>query len=324
MIVDAHHHLWSLSAGYTWLDDPSLAPIRRDFGVAELRAELRAAGVSRTVLVEAGRCDAAEVGEFLTVAEATEEIAGVVGWADLCDPGLARTLARHRAGPGGRWLVGVRAQVQGSADPDYLNRVDVQRGLSIVADAGLAYDLVIRPEQLPGAAVAARAVPQLTFVLDHLGKPPIRDGPAGLLAWRADLAALAAEPNTVAKLSGLVTEADWAQWTADDLRPVVDCALELFGPRRLMYGSDWPVCLLAASYGRAREALGEVLTGLTGLTGDERDAIDGGGDPCLRPRSGDLGARFDAAPLMSHSVHCPVTYGSTPRPWVGGRHDTCG
>jgi L-fuconolactonase len=268
MLIDAHHHLWRLANGYAWLDEPALAPIRRDFGVPELRAELAAAGVGRTVLVEAGRCDRAEVAELLGIAAQTPEIAGVVGWVELTDPGLAERLAAYRAGPGGTKLVGVRAQVQGEPDPDYPRRPDVQRGLSIVADAGLAYDLVVRVDQLDAAGAAAHAVPSLRFVLDHLGKPHIRGG--GLARWRAAVAPLAAAPNCVAKLSGLVTEADWAQWRVADLEPYVYAALELFGPDRLMFGSDWPVCTLAASYGEVLAALRETLAGVTGPAERER------------------------------------------------------
>jgi L-fuconolactonase len=331
--VDAHHHLWQRARGYAWLDDPELAAIRRDFDVDDLRSALRDTGVRRTVLVEGGRCDAAEVGEFLGIAdalfsaeasqsrlaadalfsaeasqnrlaadalfsaeasqsrlaadalfsaeasqnrlpaEATVAIAGVVGWADLTDPALADTLAAHRAAPGGRRLVGIRAQVQGEADPGYLKRPDVLQGLSTVAAAGLAYDLLVRVDQLPAAAQAAQAVPQLTFVLDHLGKPRIRDGAAGLAEWRAAITPLAAEPNVVAKLSGMVTEADWREWTVDDLRPFVQTALELFGPQRLMFGSDWPVCLLAASYAKVRQALDGALG--DALSPAERAAIYG-------------------------------------------------
>lgn len=275
MIVDAHHHLWRLAGGgYSWLDDPAMAPIRRDFGVDDLRAAVRDTGVERTVLVEAARCDAAEAGELLAAADACARISGVVGWADLADPGLAGTLDRYREGPGGRWLVGVRDQVQGRADADYLTRTDVQHGLSTVADAGLAFDLVVRVDQLPAAAAAALAVPQLRFVLDHLGKPRIRDGAAGLAQWRAAVTPLAAAPNVSAKLSGLVTEADWAHWTVADLHPFVLTALELFGPDRLMFGSDWPVCLLAAAYDRVLAALGEVVD--DHLSADERAAVYGG------------------------------------------------
>jgi L-fuconolactonase len=252
VIVDAHHHLWDLSAGYRWLDDPSLKPIRRSFGPADLRAELLAAGVSHTVLVEAGRCEPSEVDEFLAIATETPEIAGVVGWCDLADPRL----------PGSPLLVGARAQVQGEPDPGYLARQDVRDGLRRIADAGLAYDLVIRSDQLVSAADAAEAIPHLTFVLDHLGKPSIRDGVRALPAWRESLAALAAHPNVYAKLSGLVTEADWRTWRPADLQPFVDTAVELFGPRRLMFGSDWPVCLLAASYSDVLAALRDCVDSL--------------------------------------------------------------
>jgi L-fuconolactonase len=257
MRVDAHHHLWRMEHEYAWLAPPELAPLRRDFEVADLRAALASAGVDRTVLVEAGRESAAEVGEFLAVAEATPEILGVVGWADLTAPDLAEVLGAHRSTVGGRWLVGIRSQVQHDPDPDYLRRADVQAGLATVAAAGLAFDLVIRPDQLPGAAAAAAAVPQCGFVLDHLGNPAIAAG--DLDQWRALLAPLAQAPNVTAKISGLVTEANWSTWTVDDLRPYVATAVELFGPDRLMFGSDWPVCLLAASYRRVVDATAEAL-----------------------------------------------------------------
>jgi L-fuconolactonase len=266
--IDAHHHLWRLDRGYRWLDAPALAPIRRDFEVADLRAALSPAGVERTVLVEGGREAAAEVTEFLAIADATPEIAGVVGWADLTAPDLTEVLAGQLAGPGGRWLVGVRSQVQGEPDRDYLRRADVQAGLATVADAGLAFDLVVRVEQLPAAAAAAAAVPECRFVLDHLGKPAIATG--GYEQWRSLVAPLARCPNAVAKLSGLVTEADWTAWTPADLRPYVAAALDLFGPERLMFGSDWPVCLLAASYGQVVDALAGALGPLSPA---EQDAI---------------------------------------------------
>jgi L-fuconolactonase len=257
MLIDAHHHLWRRDRGYPWLDGPGLDALRRDFRVADLRSVIGPAGVARTVLVEAGREDAAEVTEFLAVAGAVEEIAGVVGWVDLTDPDLAGTLARHRAGPGGRLLVGARSQVQGEPDPDHLRRADVLAGLTTVAAAGLAFDLVVRVDQLPAAAHAAAAVPQCRFVLDHLGKPAIATG--GYARWREAIAPLARRPNVTAKLSGLVTEADHARWTVADLRPYVATAYELFGPDRLMFGSDWPVCLLAAPYPRVVEALAQAL-----------------------------------------------------------------
>jgi L-fuconolactonase len=225
------------------------------------------------VLVEAARGDASELADFLALADETPEIAGVVGGVTLTDPGLAGTLDAARAGPGGQWLVGCRYQVQSEPDPDYLARPAVHRGLSIVAAAGLVFDLVVRVDQLFAAARAARAVPELTFVLDHLGKPRIRDGAAGLSRWRSALAPLAAEPNVVAKLSGLVTEADPAGRTAAQLRPYVDTALRLFGPVRLMFGSDWPVCLLAAGYADVLAALDGLLPAADRDTVQARTAI---------------------------------------------------
>ncbi|WP_034590478.1 amidohydrolase family protein [Hamadaea tsunoensis] len=244
-MIDAHHHLWTSS--YAWLQDPGLAAIRRDYTTADLLSTLDGAGVERTVLVEAARCDDGETTEFLALAARTPRIAGVVGWADPADPGLAGKLAAHRAGPGGDKLVGIRAQAQGFGD-GYLTDPAVVRGIATVADAGLAFDLVIRAAQLPSAAALARALPGARLVLDHLGKPPIAAG--GFDAWRRDLDALAAYPGVTAKFSGLVTEADPAGWALDDLRPYASAALELFGPDRLIWGSDWPVVDLAGGYRR--------------------------------------------------------------------------
>ncbi|GAA4326788.1 amidohydrolase family protein [Streptomyces venetus] len=246
-VVDAHHHVWDLSVrDQDWISGPELDPLRRDFTVKDLEPEASAAGVGRTVLVQTVTVPE-ETPEFLALAEAHELIAGVVGWTDLTRPDVADALARLRELPGGRYLKGIRHQVQGEPDPEWLLRPDVLRGLAAVADAGLVYDLVVLPHQLPACARAAAALPGLTFVLDHLGKPPVAAGT--LEPWASDLRALATLPNTVAKLSGLVTEADPASWTPADLRPYAEVALEAFGPDRLMYGSDWPVCTLGVAYG---------------------------------------------------------------------------
>ena len=258
MIIDAHQHLWT--ADYGWLADPKLSRIRRDYTVLDLRANLRLAGVDRTVLVEAGSMEDAETTRFLAIAADTDEIVGVVGWASLTAVGLADTIAQHRAGLGGAFLVGIRDQVQGESD-GHLDRPDVRAGLATVADAGLVNELVVRVGQLPSVARAARALPGSRFVLDHLGKPRVAAGAEGLAEWRAAVAAVAACPNVVAKLSGLVAEADWDRWTVDDLRPFVDGAIEAFGPARLMFGSDWPVCELAASYVDVKDALVAILGG---------------------------------------------------------------
>lgn len=246
MRIDAHHHVWDLTRRQqSWLDSTELAAIRRSFGVADLAPAARAAGIERTVLVQV-LPDPAETREFLALAAAEELIAGVVGWADLTAPGIADTLAELGQGTGGELLVGVRHLVQGEADPAWLARPDVRRGLRAVADAGLCYDLLTLPHQLPAAIETVRALPEVSFVLDHLSKPPIARGE--LEPWAGRLRELAREPNVSCKLSGLVTEADRDRWTVADLRPYAAAALEAFGPERLMFGSDWPVCLPAASY----------------------------------------------------------------------------
>ncbi|WBB76048.1 amidohydrolase family protein [Micromonospora sp. WMMD1128] len=258
MIIDAHHHLWRPEHGYDWLDGPGLDAIRRPFTPADLTAELSASGVDGTVLVEGGRCHRDEVPEFLGYAADTPPILGVVAWLDVAADDVAATVARYRGLRGGEFLVGARSQVQGKADPDYLDRPEVLRGLAEVAAADLAFDLVIRADQLPAAARAARAVPGLRLVLDHLGKPRIDQGAAGLRSWRDPLAALAANANVTAKLSGLVTEAT-PGWAPADLAPFVDVAVDEFGPDRLMFGSDWPVCLLRSDYPGVRRALESAL-----------------------------------------------------------------
>ncbi|NGO42947.1 amidohydrolase family protein [Streptomyces ureilyticus] len=260
-IVDAHHHVWDLSVrDQDWITGPELRPLRRNFTLTDLEPETRAAGVGRTVLVQTITVPE-ETPEFLALAEESELIGGVVGWTDLTRPDVADKLARLAELPGGAYLRGIRHQVQGEPDPEWLLRPDVRRGLTAVAAAGLVYDLVVLPHQLPACVKAAESHPELTFVLDHLGKPPIAS--RELEPWASQVRALAALPNTVCKLSGLVTEADPKSWTVRDLAPYADTVLEAFGPSRLMFGSDWPVCTLAASYAQALDAAEELTAGLS-------------------------------------------------------------
>ncbi|MCX4553579.1 amidohydrolase family protein [Streptomyces sp. NBC_01387] len=266
-IIDAHHHVWDLSVrDQDWITGPELAPLRRNFELDELAPQARAAGVDATVLVQTVTV-AEETPEFLALAHGSDLVAGVVGWTDLTAPGVADTLAALRELPGGEHLVGIRHQVQGEPDTGWLLRPDVRRGLAAVAAAGLAYDLVVLPHQLPVAAAVAEQLPELTFVLDHLGKPPIADGT--LQPWAADVRALAARPNTVCKLSGMVGEAG-AGWTTEGLRPYADTVLDAFGPGRLMFGSDWPVCVLGASYGEVVDTAKRLTEG---LSADERRQV---------------------------------------------------
>ncbi|NED82584.1 amidohydrolase family protein [Streptomyces sp. SID11233] len=267
-IVDAHHHIWDLSVrDQEWITGEELAPLRRDFSLTDLEPEARANGVTATVLVQTVTVPE-ETPEFLALADGSDLVAGVVGWSDLTAPDITDTLAALRALPGGDRLVSLRHQVQSEPDPEWLLRADVLRGLAAVADAGLVYDLVVQPHQLPAAVRAAELLPGLTFVLDHAGKPPIATG--GPLPWADDLRALAALPNTACKLSGLVTEADPHNWTVKDLRPYADTVIDAFGPARLMFGSDWPVCRLAATYTEVVEAAHALVSG---LAPDERAAV---------------------------------------------------
>ncbi|MGW0904659.1 amidohydrolase family protein [Streptomyces sp. NPDC002853] len=270
-IVDSHHHVWDLSVrDQEWITGDALAPIRRNFSLTDLLPEARAAGVTATVLVQTVTV-AEETPEFLALAADSDLVAGVVGWTDLTRPDVGDTLSRLRELPGGQHLVGIRHQVQGEPDPRWLLRPDVRRGLAAVGAAGLSHDLVVLPHQLPACVEAAREHPGLTFVLDHLGKPPVASG--ALEPWAAAVRSLAELPNTVCKLSGLVTEADPRTWTVDDLRPYADTVLDAFGPDRLMFGSDWPVCTLAATYPEVVDAARQLTET---LTAGERAALFAG------------------------------------------------
>jgi L-fuconolactonase len=258
-IVDAHHHFWDPSrARYGWMT-AELEPIRRRFGPEDLEPLLAASGVRRTILVQT-RSSVDETREFLELAARHRFIGGVVGWVDLTAPDVQDRVAELRAAPGGGKLVGIRHQVHDEPDARWLLRDDVKRGIRAVGDAGLAYDFLVRTRELGAAAAVARAFPDMRFVVDHLAKPPIREG--AIEAWSDAMAPLAELPNVYAKVSGLVTEADWTAWRVDQLAPYVERALEWFGPSRLLFGSDWPICLLAAPYAgvvaACRDALGEI------------------------------------------------------------------
>ena len=269
MIVDAHHHFWDPTrVDYPWLTD-ELAAIRRPFGPADLAPLLAATGVDATVLVQT-RSSLAETEEFMATAAITPFIRGVVGWVDLADPAVDDTIARLRSGPGGDRLVGIRHQVHDEDEPDWLGRTEVRRGIAAVGRAGLAYDLLVRARELPAARALVGAMPDVRFVVDHLAKPAIRAGSDP--AWSAAVDAFRSLPNAWWKLSGLVTEADWTAWRPADLQPFVDRVLDVAGPDRLLFGSDWPVCLLAAGYA---EVLATARSLIAALTPTEQAAILG-------------------------------------------------
>jgi L-fuconolactonase len=271
-VVDAHHHVWDLAVR----DQPwtaGLAPLRRSFGLDELRPALDRGQVGSTVVVQTVT-EAAETPELLALAAAEPRVAGVVGWTALDSPAVADRLAELRALPGGRHLVGVRHQVQAEPDPQWLGRPQVRRGLAAIAAAGLAYDLIVTAAQLPEAVAAARALPDLRFVLDHAGNPPAASAAsAASAAWRRDLADLSAAPNVTVKLSGLVTRAYPERVPPAMLAHWAQIVIDSFGPGRVMFGSDWPVCTLAASYD---EVLAAARSAVATLSAAERDTVLGG------------------------------------------------
>jgi L-fuconolactonase len=270
LVVDAHHHFWDPArATYPWMTD-ALASIRRRFGPEDLRPLLAANGVDRTVLVQT-LSSLGETREFLATAAANEFIAGVVGWVDLTEPDLAEQLTALRAGPGGAKLVGIRHQVHDEADPEWLGGPDVRRGIAAVGKAGLAYDILVRTRELPSALALVRDFPSMRFVIDHIAKPPIASG--AIDEWAARLRPLAECPNVFCKLSGMVTEAAWKQWRAEDFRCYLDIVLEAFGMDRVMIGSDWPVCTLSGEYAAV---MGIVTEYAEQFSAEGRDAILGG------------------------------------------------
>jgi L-fuconolactonase len=253
VIVDAHHHFWDPTRRhYPWMGD-DLAPIRRPFGPDDLRPLLADNGVDHTVLVQSiSSLD--ETRELLQVAAANDFIDGVVGWVDLTSPTVAETIASLI----GDLLVGVRHQVHDETDPRWLLRDDVQRGIAAVGQAGLVYDLLVRKRELPAALETVRRNREMSFVIDHAAKPRIAGG-AWDEEWEQALAPFSDEPNVACKLSGLVTEADWRSWEPEQLEPYVRRVVGWFGRRRCMFGSDWPVCVLAASYAQVLDVMQQIV-----------------------------------------------------------------
>ena len=253
MRIDAHQHFWQYRPEeYGWIGD-RMQTLRRDFGPADLQPLLEEAGFDACIAVQA-RQSFDETRDLLALAEAHPFVAGVVGWVDLASEAVADQLAEVAGHPK---LVGVRHVVQDEPDDRFLLGEAFGRGVSLLADHHLTYDILIYPKHLPVAVEFVGRFPRQRFVLDHLAKPEIRHG--RLREWARDLGRLAAHPHVCAKISGLVTEADWAAWRPEDLWPYMEVAWECFGPDRLMIGSDWPVCTVVADYARTMRAAKEFL-----------------------------------------------------------------
>jgi L-fuconolactonase len=267
MRIDAHQHFWHYDpARYPWIGE-RMQVLKRDYLPCDLEPLLRASGVSGTIAVQAEQAEA-ETEWLLELADRHAFVRGVVGWVDLCAKDAGEALARLARRPK---LVGVRHIVHDEPDDDFLLRPDFRSGVARLREHALVYDLLLFPKHLPRALRLATEFPEQAFVLDHIAKPFIRDGTVE--PWREDLRRLAALPNVSCKLSGLVTEARWDAWRPEDIRPYLDLVLEAFGAERLMIGSDWPVCTLAADYART---LGVVVEWSAALPAAAREGVLGG------------------------------------------------
>jgi len=253
MIIDSHQHFWQVGRfDYPWMSS-DVTVLYRDYLPEQLEPVLKDNGVTSTVLVQASN-SVSESRWLLELADAHSFIAGVVGWVDLASPEVDRLLDELAAHPK---FKGVRHLVESEPDDDWLVQPEVLNGLRRLSAFGLTYDLLVHTRHLKHVAKVADTCPGLSLVIDHMAKPPIANGEFD--SWFRELKPVSANPNIYCKLSGLVTEAKWDSWQPGDLRPYVDAALELFGPGRLMFGSDHPVCLLAASYARVLDSFQELL-----------------------------------------------------------------
>lgn len=241
-MLDSHQHFWKIERGdYGWLS-PEVGIIYRDFMPDDLRREMKRAGITRTILVQAAETEA-ETDFLLDLAARTDFVAGVVGWLDLDSDGFESRLAHYRRNP---LFVGIRPVLQGLEDDAFIVRPRVLKSLKAIEAAGMPFDILTFTRHLPHVAHALRETPGLRAVVDHISKPEIAS--AVLEPWKSHISEIAAFPNVCCKISGMVTEAA-ADWSLEDFQPYVDHIVSVFGAERLMFGSDWPVCTLAASYG---------------------------------------------------------------------------
>ncbi|OMF02154.1 amidohydrolase [Paenibacillus amylolyticus] len=267
MKLDAHQHFWEYNvAEYGWIGE-EMKIIRQSFLPKDLEPLLVQSGLDGCIAVQA-RQSLTETEWLLQLADRHECIKGVVGWVDLCSDEVRNQLELFASNP---YLKGVRHVIQDEPDLDYVLREDFQRGISLLKEYDLAYDLLVTKEQLPYAVELVKTFPEQRFVLDHLAKPDIKSGI--LSPWKEALESLAAQPNAYCKLSGMVTEADWANWTPKDFTAYLNIAIEAFGAERLMFGSDWPVCNVSAPYS---EVYGLIVSHINALPISDHQMILGG------------------------------------------------
>lgn len=264
MIIDTHHHFWNYNpVDFDWIDD-EMVSIRKNFLPKDLKETLLETGVQGVVSVQA-RQSLEETDWLLEMAEGHNFIKGIVGWLPLAAENIQQVLEQYSGNP---WLKGVRHVVQGESDPAFILGKDFNRGISQLKNDGLVYDILILEHQLPNTIRFVDQHPEQRFIVDHIAKPKIKHNETE--PWARNLKELARRENVSCKISGMVTEADYHSWTKEQLQPYFDVVLEAFGPSRLMYGSDWPVCLVATSYS---DWLNLVRDMLSGLSPDEQEQI---------------------------------------------------
>lgn len=257
MKIDSHHHFWSYDPiAYGWIEE-SMRGIRRDFLPEDLRSEIALVGVEGVISVQA-RQSLIETDWLLGLAAQHDFIKAVVGWVELASPKIGEELERYASN---RKLKAVRHVVQGEPDEDFILRPDFNRGIRELKRFSLVYDILVFERHLPQAIQFVDAHPDQVFVMDHIAKPRIREGL--FEPWKKRMRELAERPNVYCKVSGMVTEADYKVWTVSQLEPYFDIVLEAFGPQRLMFGSDWPVCLVACCYARWHDVVSNWVAGLS-------------------------------------------------------------
>ncbi|GEC71487.1 L-fuconolactonase [Flavobacterium flevense] len=267
MIIDSHQHFWVYEAEkHAWLDD-NMKIIRKDFMPEDLQLVYQNNGVDGCVAVQADQT-LAETDFLLALAEKNNFIKGVVGWVDLRASNIDEVLKQYSAFPK---LKGFRHVVQGEADPNFMLRPDFRNGITALEKHNYTYDILIFPHQLGAALELVRRFPKQKFVIDHIAKPYIKDGFYD--GWAALMKAIGKYPNAYCKLSGMTTEADYKNWTTEQIEPYMQLVLDAFGASRILFGSDWPVCLVAGNYTKTKEL---VTNFIAKLSSEEQNAIMGG------------------------------------------------
>ncbi|WP_319476349.1 amidohydrolase family protein [Marispirochaeta aestuarii] len=270
--IDSHHHFWNTDNpdyDYYWMSD-DLAVIKGQRRPQDLLPWIQAKGIDKTIMVQTIP-SLRETEDFLKIAADTDFVAGVVGWVDLTNPEIGNTLKRLKSGPDGKYLVGIRHQVHDEEDARWLLRKNVRHGIKAVGAADLTYDLLLKSRELPAGLEIVQENPGMRFVMDHISKPNIQEGE--IEPWAGQMKKMAEYPNVWVKVSGMITEADWYNWKPDDIKPYVDMLLDWYGPSRLMFGSDWPVCTLAGTYSQVYDTAAYCFSG---LNSDDLAAVFGG------------------------------------------------